>query len=236
MTDVKVQFEETIRALDGNRTFFDTANFPWVKQVEALWPAIRQEADRLLACVDLLPGFEEIQAEQEALSQDKRWKIFLLHVYGQEIAPNQRRCPATTTALKAIPGLRAAMFSVLQKGKELPPHQGPFAGVLRYHLGVKVPPNQQCGIKVGDDIAYWKEGESMIFDDSHMHSAWNRSDQDRVVLFVDFTRPLPSNYAAINNHLITALSASDFIHEATRRWNKWETMYGGALDRHLAAN
>ena len=234
MNDIKTQFEQAIRAIDNNKTFFDPADFPWARQVESHWPLIRQELDRLLRCVDMLPGFEEIQAEQESLSTDKRWKIFPLYAYGQRIETNERRCPETTRALAAIPGLRAAMFSVLQPHKELPPHTGPFAGVLRYHLGVKVPPNRQCGIQVGADVRYWEEGKSMIFDDSHMHSAWNRSDEDRVVLFVDFTRPLTGSYAAINENFIVAISKSDFITEATDQWMKWETVHGAELDRELS--
>ena len=230
------EFEKAIRAQDGAKTFFDLESFPWVKEVEAHWQGMRQELDRLLAAIDLLPGFEEIQAEQTALTKDGRWKIFPLYVYGNWIESNGRRCPETVQALRKIPKLQAAMFSILQGKKELPPHRGVFGGVLRYHLGLKVPtPASQCGICVGGDSAHWEEGKSLIFDDSHMHHAWNHSEEDRVVLFVDFTRPLPSTLSTINEKMISSLSKSDFIENAARQWNKWEARHGVALDEALSA-
>jgi aspartyl/asparaginyl beta-hydroxylase (cupin superfamily) len=39
----------------------------------------------------------------------------------------------------------------------LAPHYGPYNGVLRYHLGIKVPkPETQCGIVVGGQTAVKK--------------------------------------------------------------------------------
>lgn len=229
------QFEKAIRAHEGGKTFFDLDGFPWVKEVEAHWKGMRQELDRLLAAIDLLPGFEEIQTEQAELTKDKRWKIFPLYAYGNWMHGNGRRCPETVQALKKIPKLQAAMFSIMQGKKELPPHRGVFGGVLRYHLGLKVPtPASQCGICVGGDNAHWEEGKSLIFDDSHMHHAWNHSNEDRVVLFVDFTRPLPPGLSAINEKMIDSLSKSEFIENAALQWKKWEEKYGQALDQALS--
>jgi beta-hydroxylase len=237
MGDMKAQFEEVIHAVDGNQTFFDTSAFPWVPEVEARWKSIRLELDRLLSCVELLPGFEEIRAEQEGLTADRRWKIFPLYAIGQRLDGNERRCPETMLALKSIPGLQAAMFSVLQGKKEIPPHTGPYAGVLRYHLGLKIPkPETQCGINVGGDDAFWEEGKSLIFDDSHMHHAWNRSDEERVVLFVDFARPLPPQLAKTNAYMLSSFSKSDLMLDAAKRWTAWEAVHGAALDQHLAGH
>jgi hypothetical protein len=36
--------------------------------------------------------------------------------------------------------------------------------------------------------AVWKEGEWIVFDDTHEHSARNEGDEERVVLLVDFMR------------------------------------------------
>ncbi|HYD80015.1 MAG TPA: aspartyl/asparaginyl beta-hydroxylase domain-containing protein [Paucimonas sp.] len=235
MNDLKDQIEHAIsNTPDGRKTFFDVDAFPWVKEVEACSQAIRQELDQLLSAIDLLPGFEEIQIEQHTLSTDKRWKIFPLHAYGYWVKSNERRCPETVKALKKIPNLQAAMFSILQPQKELPPHRGPYSGVLRYHLGLKIPkPESQCGICVGGDFAHWEEGKSLIFDDSHMHHAWNRSNEERVVLFVDFTRPLPSPIKEMNEQFINGIGRSMFIEGSIERWEMWEAAFGSELDRSL---
>lgn len=221
---------------DGQKTFFDTDRFTWVQEIESNWQLIRSELDRLLVMLDLLPGFEEIQVEQYQLSKDKRWKIFPLYAYGHWLEKNEQRCPETSKAIRKIPGLQAAMFSILQAKKELPSHTGNYCGVLRYHLALKVPkPETLCGIRVGERVEHWKEGKSMIFDDTHMHSAWNRSGEDRVVLFVDFTRPLSSPLKEFNDRVIDAIGRSAFIENANHRWKIWENKYGEELDRLLVS-
>jgi len=230
----KEGYEKTIRALHGNKTFFDTADFPWVKEVESRWPLIRKEIDRLMKCVELLPGMEEIQLAPGALTNDKRWKVFPIHAYGVNLEANERRCPETTRALALIPGMCSAMFSVLQSKKDIPYHVGPFAGVLRYHLGVTVPGQMQCGIQVGEDIRHWDEGKSLIFDDTHRHGAWNRSDEDRVILLVDFARPLPDDLAAINGQFISMVGQGEYVVAAAEQWGKWEAVHGVKLDQELA--
>jgi ornithine lipid ester-linked acyl 2-hydroxylase len=231
------QFERAIRAVDGDRRFFDPAQFAWTREVEQAWRPMRAELDRVLQALDILPGFEDIQVEQQGLTTDKRWKIFPLYVYGEWIANARRRCPATVAALDKIPGLQAAMFSIPQAGKELAPHRGPYAGVLRYHLGLKVPPPEDsCGISVGGDVRAWREGASLLFDDSHEHFAWNRSTEDRAVLFVDVTRPLPESLSAQNERVIGIISATDFMRHSVRRWDEWEALHGPKLDRLIAVD
>src|SRR5258708_3918403 len=82
--------------------------------------------------------------------------------------------------------------------KSITRHRGPYNGVLRYHLGLMVPEPSKCGITVGDVTARWREGGSVVFDDSFQHEAWNESSEMRVVLFVDFLRPLHAPVALLN--------------------------------------
>ena len=46
-------------------------------------------------------------------------------------------------------------------------------------------PEDQVGIRVGGEVADWREGASLVFDDTYEHEAWNDTDGTRVVLFVD---------------------------------------------------
>ncbi|MCI1046934.1 aspartyl/asparaginyl beta-hydroxylase domain-containing protein [Caballeronia zhejiangensis] len=214
----------------GQTTFFDTAAFPWVKHVEAMWPNIHAEANRVLAAIDTLPGYEQIQEDQAALSTDRRWKIFPFDAYGHNVPVNHALCPVTSYALSLIPGYKAGMFSILQGGKHLPAHYGPYNGVLRYHLGVTVPEPEKCGLTIGFETRRWYEGQSMIFDDSFLHSASNMSDKDRVVLFVDFERnDLDDELAATNKYVIDQIGQSYFITHAVANWLKWEEAHGQEL-------
>jgi beta-hydroxylase len=99
---------------------------------------------------------------------------------------------------------------------------------------VNIPkPETQCGIVVGGELAHWQNGRSLVFDDSHLHYAWNRSEHDRVVLFVDFERPLPRPLSLQNSRVIDLIGESDFITAAARNWQKWESKYGDLLDQSL---
>lgn len=232
-------FEETealITASPSGRTrFFDVAEFAWEKRLEAAWPAIRTELDCLLSVLHMLPGVEEYWLEQRTLSADKRWKAVPLYVLGNDLSGNEKRCPATVEAFKNIPGLKAALFSIFQAGKELPEHRGVYNGLLRYHLGLKIPqPEAQCGISVAGEVAHWREGESLIFDDTHLHHAWNHSQEDRAILLIDFVRPLPAELAEQNDKVIAAIGESDYVTSAVRNWQAWEAVHGEKLDQCMA--
>jgi aspartyl/asparaginyl beta-hydroxylase (cupin superfamily) len=53
-------------------------------------------------------------------------------------------------------------------------------------------------MRVKDQYYTWKEGQSIVFDDSWEHEVYNRSDDLRVVLLVDFLRPMPLPLHVVN--------------------------------------
>jgi ornithine lipid ester-linked acyl 2-hydroxylase len=210
----------------GNPPIYDNAVFPWTKAIEREWRAIRAELDRVLTRKDDLPGFHEISSDVAVISTDRGWKTFLLCGYGFRSDANIRLCPETWRVCQNIPGLITVMFSILEPGKHLPPHRGPYNGVLRLHLGLIVPePREQLGIRVENDVYRWKEGEAVIFDDAYEHEAWNRTPHTRVVLFVDFRKPLhfPAN---IPNWLLLHLAVfTPFIREGLDNQKAWEKKF-----------
>ncbi|MDQ2726316.1 MAG: aspartyl/asparaginyl beta-hydroxylase domain-containing protein, partial [Actinomycetota bacterium] len=124
------------------------------------------------------------------------------------------------------PDLTTAFFSILSPHKKIPEHRGPWRGVLRYHLALRVPePASQCGITVGGESATWEEGRSLLFDDGYDHQAWNDSDEVRVVLFVDVLRPLRAPADQVNRALVRAIGRSPFIKDARNRHDAWERRF-----------
>ena len=109
------------------------------REVEAEWRLIRAELDRILVRKGDLPAFHEISSEVRSISSDQNWKTFFLCGYGIKSEEAIRQCPETWRILQKIPGLKSAMFSIFEPGKHLPPHRGPYNGVLRFHLGLIVP-------------------------------------------------------------------------------------------------
>lgn len=215
----------------GNPPIYDKAIFPWVRAVEAEWRTIRSELDRVLTRKDALPGFHEISSDVATISTDRGWKTFLLCGYGFRSEANIAACPATWAACRKIPGLITAMFSILEPGKRLPPHRGPYNGVLRLHLGLIVPePRDKLGIRVENDIYRWKEGEAIVFDDAYEHEAWNETDETRVVLFVDFVKPTRQPARLLNWLLLHLAVFTPFIREGMDNQKAWERKFYGEAE------
>jgi ornithine lipid ester-linked acyl 2-hydroxylase len=207
----------------GNRPFFEPESFPWIEQVEERATAIRREVDRLLDNGVPIPGFEELSEQQRVLSDDRRWRTYFLLAYGLEVEANTAACPESWKAVRMIPGVTSACFSILDPGKSLPLHRGPYKGVLRYHLGVRIPEGgARCGLIVAGETRRWVEGRSIVFDDTYRHAAFNHSDEPRVVLFVDFMRPLRFPASLLNRMILWIVRHSRYLRAAKVRLAAWE--------------
>lgn len=211
------------RSLVATTPFIPNEQFPWAALPEQHWDSIRSELDVVLNRIDEVPNFQDLSTSQRRLTNDDQWKTFFLIAYGHETKENCARCPQTTEILRQIPGVTTAFFSILGPHKHIPEHRGPYRGVIRYHLGVKVPsPSTSCGIKVGGQVENWSEGAGMFFDDTYPHEAWNESDQHRVVLFLDVVRPMQAPYSWLNSFVIWAIGRSDFVREIRSSQKTWQ--------------
>ena len=220
------QLEQLIArfSLIGDATFFDSQQFSWVAHLESHWQIIRQELDSVLNNVDELPNFQDISTDQYSITQDNRWKTYFLYAYGLKVAKNCKRCPETTRLIEQVPGMKTAFFSVLLPHKHIPEHCGPYKGVIRYHLALKVPDQKGCRIRVGNDIRHWEEGKSLVFDDTFPHEAWNDTEDIRVVLFLDFVRPLRFPLSVLNQLIIQLIAWSPFVQSGKKNLEQWEQL------------
>ena len=80
--------------------------------------------------------------------------------------------------MQSIPIVNGAMFALLPPGGELGTHRDPFAGSLRYHLGLVTPNSDDCHIFVDGETYYWRDGEAVMFDETYIHWAENKTDVD----------------------------------------------------------
>lgn len=159
--------------------FFEPTRFPWLAVFQTEWKTCLNEFDSV--------GKEDLVVWPEPLFDSGRWLVFGLYGFGERINSNCDRCPYTAKLVGSVPGLYMAGYSVLEPGTRIRPHFGYSGDVLRAHLGLRIP--LDCGIRVGGDMRSWQVGEWLVFDDTKEHEAWNLSDEDRVVLLIDFLRP-----------------------------------------------
>jgi ornithine lipid ester-linked acyl 2-hydroxylase len=210
----------------GNPPIYDKAIFPWTRSIESEWHTIQAELQRVLTRKEDLRAFHELSADVLAISNDHRWKSFVFTGCGFSSANNIRLCPETWHICQGIPGLTTALFSILEPGKHLPAHRGPYNGVLRLHLGLIVPePRERLGIRVENQIYRWREGEVVIFDDAYEHEVWNDTSDTRVVLFVDFRKPLRFPANLINWFLLHLAVFTPFIREGIDKEKAWERRF-----------
>jgi beta-hydroxylase len=133
--------------------------------------------------------------------------------------------------VQKIPGLKTAMFSIFEPGKHLPRHRGPYNGILRLHLPLIVPePHDELGIRIDRTLCRWQEGKALIFDDAYEHEAWNFTDSTRVVLFVDFLKPLRFPANLLNRLLLSMVLFTPFIREGHENHTAWEKRFYGEAE------
>lgn len=102
----------------------------------------------------------------------------------------REKCPQTVALLEKIPTVKAAMFALLPPGAKLCIHRDPYAGSLRYHLGLATPNSDECYIDVDGERRSWRDGQPLMFDETYIHTAHNNTAENRLILFCDVQRPL----------------------------------------------
>jgi beta-hydroxylase len=204
--------------------FVSTSEMPELKVLQDNWQVIRDEA------VDM----QRLRHIKAAEKHDDigfnsffkyGWKRFYLKWYDARHPSAEMFCPRTVAILKTIPTLKAAMFAELPPGGQLNKHRDPFSGSLRYHLGLVTPNDDRCFIAVDGQDYSWRDGEGVVFDETYIHEAYNRSESNRIILFCDVERPLKWRWAEAFNRwfgrvVMSAASSPNDVKDETGAINK----------------
>ena len=183
--------------------WLDPAAQPWCAELEAQTDAILAELQRLLDLTVWIPWgtahytptftrMSEAELLQAAAGNPERigsgnepnWRLFGLFLKGRRMERGCALCPRTAAAVARIPRLVNAGFSCLEASYRLRPHRGYDPTVYRAHLGLIVPTGD-CALRVSGEARRWKAGKMLMFDDTQVHEAWNRTPEHRIVLIVD---------------------------------------------------
>jgi len=181
-----------------NAPYHDPGLQPWADRLSAAFPQIRADALRVLNEDRRLPNFVPEGARVEdyvsGAGPAPSWEAFFFYRRGTRFSANHERCPATSAALASIELCHIAeqapeiLFSILKPGSQINPHHGVSNVRLVMHLPLFVPPS--CALHlVGHGEHHWQEGRLVMFDDTYLHEAWNRSDETRIVLLMDCWNP-----------------------------------------------
>ena len=199
------------------KPFLDINQFPELTRLGENWETIRDEGLRLFD-----DGFIRAAAKYNDLGFNSffrsGWKRFYVKWYDSALRSAEDLCPKTVELVQSIPTLHAVVFALLPPGGRLVTHRDPFAGSMRYHLGLSTPNSPDCFIVVDGETYHWRDGEGVVFDETYIHYAENKTDKTRLILFCDVERPLRNRIVTSINrfvirHVVKATASQNLAHE-----------------------
>ena len=207
-----------------NKPYTPVERFPELEKLRANAAVIREEGLALMAHARMKSPDQKDDAGFNSFAKSG-WKRFYLKWYGDAHPSALRLCPRTTELLRDIPSVSGAMFATLPPGAVLNPHRDPYAGSMRYHLGLVTPNDDACRIEVDGEAYSWRDGEGVIFDETFIHRAQNETDVERLILFCDVTRPMRFGFARSFNdwfgrHVVAAASSPNDAGDRTGLINR----------------
>lgn len=210
------------KRIGGNQrpTFFNIDEIcPALHDITANFSTIQAEFSEMLKHVEHIPQYHDLDPNQAEISNmsEQQWRVFMLSLFGHYFDNAQNFFPKTCEQLHKIPNLMQAFFSILDPGKSIPLHEGPYMGYLRYHLGIEVPKEDPPQIIINKQPHVWEEGNAVLFDDSWPHEVVNHSQERRVVLIIDILRPMPWLPNLINQMVINGLAKYTYGLKVRRR-------------------
>lgn len=133
-----------------------------------------------------LPGWWRVDESNSG------WHNFPLVLNGEATKQGYRFAPQTLDLMQRhLPGVRSAGFSRIGPKGWIPPHQDDIGRHNRsavLHLGLVVPPvpHPACCLILRDrEMVLEQDGHAFAFEAQVQHAAFNRSDRDRTILYVD---------------------------------------------------
>ncbi|WP_315919697.1 aspartyl/asparaginyl beta-hydroxylase domain-containing protein [Mesorhizobium sp. SP-1A] len=186
------------------------ADFPNSAMFIAAWQAIRDEAQAIR--MEKVPRFHDIMPEQADISASdgQDWRMFVLKAYDVAVPENMARMPVLSGLLAQCPEVKSAAISFLAPRKHIPVHRGPFRGIMRFHLGLKIPrqpDGRPATVMMIDGHEHRiSDGQGMLWDDTYPHEVLNDADETRVALLLDVWRPhMPVDLEILSRLIVDAV-------------------------------
>jgi hypothetical protein len=184
----------------------------YARSLDPVTPVLTETAEGRSCVQDLMGHFDEVEREVLAalptatpiqgdmffgtdITNDGLWDKIYLKWYNRPSARARELFPKTLEIIERHRDIHLAMVSILKPGARIWPHKGPWSGSIRVHIGVRTPQDLQCYIHVGGHRLVWMNGQMIAFDDTYIHEVRNKTDQPRIILFLDIERRMNGHIA-----------------------------------------
>jgi aspartyl/asparaginyl beta-hydroxylase (cupin superfamily) len=213
-----VPYNQLIETLYDKKVFYTEEEkleiFPLSIKLEKNVDKIKEELYNLLKINNRkISAYGNVAEQFIAKEKDffKGWSTIPLKMFGK-ITDNLLKCPFLYSYLANEENIPTAFFSILEPGKRIPSHYGPFKGILRYHLSLFLPPKDSgdCFISVDNQIYEWKESQGVLFDETYKHFVINDTNYYRAILFLDVKRPLFFPLNLFNDFILFLMGISPY--------------------------
>ncbi|MDM9583643.1 MULTISPECIES: aspartyl/asparaginyl beta-hydroxylase domain-containing protein [unclassified Nostoc] len=128
--------------------------------------------------------------------KDEDWQGYQLRYKGKFTETGVALFPNTVKILSELEpflyGNGLVEFLVMKPGVIVPPHIDDMNISLTCHLGITIPEN--CGLRVASKTQNLTQGGILFFDNSFEHEAWNKSQEERVILLLELYHPELTNF------------------------------------------
>jgi beta-hydroxylase len=185
-----------------NTPVLNADDFPELKPLRDNWEMIRDEAMRLYDAGHIRTSDKHNDVAFSSFFK-RGWKRFYLKWYDSMLPSAKDLCPKTVELVQSIPSVNAALFALLPPRSKLGEHRDPFAGSVRYHLGLMTPNSDDCRIYIDGTPHSWRDGKDILFDETYIHSVRNDTDLPRMILFCDVARPIRNPVIRAVNRFVT---------------------------------
>lgn len=143
------------------------------------WETIRNEM--LQVPIERFKNFFNMK---DIVDENENWIMYPLY-YKWKPLDFEEYAHESIKILKEVDVVNAG-FSLFKKNTKTHLHSGNTLHTYRSHLGLDVPKN--CGFKCKNKDLSITNGEINLFDALDIHEAWNDSDENRIILLVDFLK------------------------------------------------
>tara|TARA_B100001758_G_C18408764_1_gene614110 strand:+ start:2326 stop:3114 length:789 start_codon:yes stop_codon:yes gene_type:complete len=172
---------------------YDVNNPPFIKHDITLYyeKLLKDNFTHIKKEFENLKHTMEDHPENNVSNLSGRWSSIDLIDVNNKKTKALKQCPTLNKLLSNMnlsTGYGFVFFSRLEPDTSLVPHHGSSNIRSRIHLGLDVPQGD-VGLKVGGEVVQCKTGETVCFDDSYAHSAWNLTNQMRDILIIDVFNP-----------------------------------------------
>lgn len=196
-----------------NKAIFPLTNFPYFLELSKHWRIIKEEvADFSGLIININRSgktHEEMYEELSTLYKKEKkygwvkgwglddeenpsWLQYYISVYDKIFPIQNGAFDNTLKILKDFEGIKTCAFINLQANTIIPNHKHPEIheeNLLQFHLTLSAPSrNNYSYLNINGEFIRTIEGRAIIFDGSYNHFAFNASNKDRIVLYIEFDK------------------------------------------------